>query len=584
MSILKPKSSEILQQELNKTSIKSNNSNDFSEKQNSDAHQLKTSHISKNLEHLSLTSTKNTKESNKKKTPEEFLEMQTKHICSEMSHPWCTDHSYALKHKVVEGSTLLYNSIIPSDGSYNRFEFAVPTTEESAHVHLKTTHPCCTDHSYDIRHRRPNEKNVEKVPLHELPEDLSCLPNDVHEICLNDDLDLPYIKTSKTIPCSSSSEILPIKNKTSSKRLKKFYPTALENIMENEIEVLKNQTTAFSETQIKFFKSSIWQHDFICQRLAAHYLKELPKRRMYQGMNLTCCKPNVCLTCDAAFTRLHSLKYHMLVHYGLNRFTCGDCGHLFRHAGHYKKHLRGHLEKKLHHGGECPAKFKGRNTHKQHIKVRRCKTTVSGDSFTTNENVLAKSNEHEDTISANNSSPINIKESFYGTIINGRLVSSTFMPSSAAGKNFLSISNKVNVITPEIDYQSPATLVPLPSTAEKSDFEIMKEDCVKQEPVDTGYTDYWPGILPAPTIINPLSKEHTETYIKVKVKDENLVAPSLFSTSSTSSSKSSAVSTSADFMRNLPTESANSPGKAPIIFFSDFPAIKPRLIIIEPDH
>ena len=47
-------------------------------------------------------------------------------------------------------------------------------------------------------------------------------------------------------------------------------------------------------------------------------------------------KPFVCLLCNTTFTRQHSLNYHMLIHKNLNRFTCKECGRMFRHPSHYK--------------------------------------------------------------------------------------------------------------------------------------------------------------------------------------------------------------------------------------------------------
>ena len=47
-------------------------------------------------------------------------------------------------------------------------------------------------------------------------------------------------------------------------------------------------------------------------------------------------KPFVCLICNTTFTRQHSLNYHMLIHKNLNRFTCKECGRMFRHPSHYK--------------------------------------------------------------------------------------------------------------------------------------------------------------------------------------------------------------------------------------------------------
>jgi len=47
-------------------------------------------------------------------------------------------------------------------------------------------------------------------------------------------------------------------------------------------------------------------------------------------------KPFVCLICNTTFTRQHSLNYHMLIHKNLNRFTCKECGRMFRHPSHFK--------------------------------------------------------------------------------------------------------------------------------------------------------------------------------------------------------------------------------------------------------
>ncbi len=47
-------------------------------------------------------------------------------------------------------------------------------------------------------------------------------------------------------------------------------------------------------------------------------------------------KPFVCRICRTTFTRQHSLNYHMLIHQNLTRFTCAECGRMFRHPSHYK--------------------------------------------------------------------------------------------------------------------------------------------------------------------------------------------------------------------------------------------------------
>lgn len=53
-------------------------------------------------------------------------------------------------------------------------------------------------------------------------------------------------------------------------------------------------------------------------------------------------KPYECRICRAAFTRQHSLNYHMLIHSNQTRFTCHDCGRKFRHPSHFKEHRRRH--------------------------------------------------------------------------------------------------------------------------------------------------------------------------------------------------------------------------------------------------
>ncbi|KAF4513929.1 UNVERIFIED_CONTAM: hypothetical protein B566_EDAN017950 [Ephemera danica] len=81
-------------------------------------------------------------------------------------------------------------------------------------------------------------------------------------------------------------------------------------------------------------------------------------------------KPFECRICQAAFTRQHSLNYHMLIHSNETRFTCYECGRKFRHPSHFREHQRRHTGEAPYECTLCSTRFKTRNTFKRHLKTR----------------------------------------------------------------------------------------------------------------------------------------------------------------------------------------------------------------------
>ena len=88
---------------------------------------------------------------------------------------------------------------------------------------------------------------------------------------------------------------------------------------------------------------------------------------------LTGIKPYRCKLCQATFTRLHSLKYHMMIHNQQSRFVCDHCSREFRHASHFREHLRRHTGEEPFGCTDCPARFKTRNTYKRHLFAKHGK-------------------------------------------------------------------------------------------------------------------------------------------------------------------------------------------------------------------
>ena len=84
-------------------------------------------------------------------------------------------------------------------------------------------------------------------------------------------------------------------------------------------------------------------------------------------------KPYRCKLCGATFTRLHSLKYHMMIHNQQSRFVCDHCSREFRHASHFREHLRRHTGEEPFGCTDCTARFKTRNTYKRHLFAKHGK-------------------------------------------------------------------------------------------------------------------------------------------------------------------------------------------------------------------
>ena len=93
-------------------------------------------------------------------------------------------------------------------------------------------------------------------------------------------------------------------------------------------------------------------------------------------------KPFECNKCSATFTRLHSLKYHLMIHNEQTRFMCDHCGREFRHSSHFREHLRRHTGEEPFGCTDCPLRFKTRNTYKRHLKAKhQKKLTAKGISL-----------------------------------------------------------------------------------------------------------------------------------------------------------------------------------------------------------
>merc|ERR1711874_531571 len=84
--------------------------------------------------------------------------------------------------------------------------------------------------------------------------------------------------------------------------------------------------------------------------------------------------PFECNICQAAFTRQHSLNYHLMTHANQTRFTCPHCSRKFRHPTHFKDHVKKHGEVVQFRCEDCPASYTVQNQYKRHLKVRHGKT------------------------------------------------------------------------------------------------------------------------------------------------------------------------------------------------------------------
>ena len=51
-------------------------------------------------------------------------------------------------------------------------------------------------------------------------------------------------------------------------------------------------------------------------------------------------KPYSCKICDEKFSRVDSLKYHLVIHTGDKPLTCKLCDKTYAQSGHRKSHLR----------------------------------------------------------------------------------------------------------------------------------------------------------------------------------------------------------------------------------------------------
>ncbi|XP_077869707.1 uncharacterized protein LOC102809699, partial [Saccoglossus kowalevskii] len=80
-------------------------------------------------------------------------------------------------------------------------------------------------------------------------------------------------------------------------------------------------------------------------------------------------KPFGCELCCAKFSRLSTLKYHMMVHKGETKYKCDVCSKQFRHLSHYKDHSRIHSGEKKHRCEVCGKQFGRIGHYKDHLRI-----------------------------------------------------------------------------------------------------------------------------------------------------------------------------------------------------------------------
>ncbi|XP_064612599.1 zinc finger protein 595-like [Liolophura sinensis] len=80
-------------------------------------------------------------------------------------------------------------------------------------------------------------------------------------------------------------------------------------------------------------------------------------------------RPFHCETCQATFTKLYSLRRHMLVHTGEKPFTCDQCGKSFRSSSSLIIHNRTHTGKKPFTCQVCHKSFADSSVLKTHVIV-----------------------------------------------------------------------------------------------------------------------------------------------------------------------------------------------------------------------
>lgn len=127
-------------------------------------------------------------------------------------------------------------------------------------------------------------------------------------------------------------------------------------------------------------------------------------------------RPYCCPLCSRTFTQSGNLHHHLLVHRGEHRFTCEQCGALFRHKSHLTthkrqhdeipvvarfhcatcgkasssrfhliQHIRTHTLERPHQCQICGKKFAASSTYERHLKTHETSTEtcfVCGQTFT----------------------------------------------------------------------------------------------------------------------------------------------------------------------------------------------------------
>ncbi|ESN91311.1 hypothetical protein HELRODRAFT_189687 [Helobdella robusta] len=344
--------------------VNTDNDKSMSSKLYMNVSKTKSLNILKNSRHRPSILSKKTEVPHEAAVHKKF-ESRDKHVCLIKDHPWCTDHSYDFKHRGSnKDKTDNESHKSKQDTPLHRVNFPV----ENNLNQLKLILP------------------IVKMLLNDLPDHLGCLPNNVFEVCSDeDDVELPSIKLGKPPPTLLSG---PLRNRMNHTGMlatlnTEAYQTVMANdINKEEVERLEAQTTSLSDLEIK--------------RLTTYYLNELRnKKREDSEMSLTCkicrikqfthahagIKPYVCYRCEKTFTRQHSTCSHTTTSIDSSVNIAIECSDI-------PEHRRSHTGETPFHCTDCPLKFKTNNTYKRHMRTKHDKIVAS--SFTSKINNFLK--------------------------------------------------------------------------------------------------------------------------------------------------------------------------------------------------
>ncbi|XP_035856112.1 zinc finger protein 112-like isoform X1 [Sander lucioperca] len=124
------------------------------------------------------------------------------------------------------------------------------------------------------------------------------------------------------------------------------------------------------ETNKRHHKSRSHSNSVNSPNLSEIHFDTHTGKKMYNDIRIhTDEKQHSCQTCGRSFSRISSLKYHLITHTGEKPYSCKTCGKTYGQISSLKYHIRTHTGEKPYSCKTCGKAFKCNNILKVHMRT-----------------------------------------------------------------------------------------------------------------------------------------------------------------------------------------------------------------------